>query len=209
MFFKKNNSFSEKFYRQKITQIFDEKKLILDIGGGLRVSKKKGNRFDPQNSWLLPLIEKADYKILDPVSDYHPDIVGDIHNLPFDTESVDAIICNAVLEHVENPIQACNEMYRVLKKGGYAFWYVPFLYYYHAEEGYYKDYWRFTIDALNLLSSKFSSREFCAVRGRFETWLWLSPFGKNFFLRSVAQKIDLLQNKKSQQVSGYNLFLVK
>jgi len=59
----------------------------------------------------------VDYKILDQVGDYCPDIVGDIHNLPFLDNSQEAIICIAVLEHVENPIKAMEEMYRTLKPG--------------------------------------------------------------------------------------------
>jgi len=51
------------------------------------------------------------------------------------------------LEHVENPIKAAREMYRALKPNGYCFVYVPFLYYYHAEKGYYGDFWRFTEDS--------------------------------------------------------------
>ena len=68
---------------------------------------------------MLEYIKRVDYKILDKVADYSPDIVGDIHELPLEDNSVDAILCSAVLEHVEEPQRAVKEMYRVLKKGGY------------------------------------------------------------------------------------------
>ena len=198
------------FFKQKITKIFAEKKLVIDIGGGLRVVKQKSNRYDPKREWIRPLIEKVDYKIMDPVPNYNPDVVGDIHNLPFADNSVDAIICMAVLEHVENPIKAGAEMYRVLKPGGYCFIYVPFLFYYHAEKGYYGDFWRFTPDSIKYIAKNFSSVEIQSVRGAFETWLHLSPFGRLPLVPQIARAVDVVTGKiNSKQVSGYNVFLVK
>jgi len=198
------------FFREKIKKIFEEKKSIIDIGGGLRVAKEKSNRYEKSREWLRVYIDKVDYKILDPVETYNPDIVGDIHDLPFDDTTQDAIICIAVLEHVENPIKAFEEMYRVLKKGGYLFVYVPFLYYYHSEKGYYGDFWRFTEDSLRWLSKPFSSYEIAPVRGAIETWIMLSPIGRLKFLNPMWQFIDRITRKvNSKQVSGYNLFLIK
>ncbi|MFH1523293.1 MAG: methyltransferase domain-containing protein [Patescibacteria group bacterium] len=200
----------DKFSQEKIKKIFNEKKSIIDIGGGLRVSKEKGNRHNEKSEWILPLLEKVNYKILDPVNDYNPDIIGDIHNLPFTDNSQDAIICIAVLEHVENPTKACYEIYRVLKPGGYCFVYIPFLYYYHAQKGYYKDYWRFTKDTINLLFKDFSKIEVRAVRGAIETWLKISPLGRFKLVLKIAYFFDRLTGKiKSNQVSGYNIFLTK
>lgn len=200
----------DSFFKEYITKIFKEKKTIVDIGGGLRVVKEKNNRYDPSREWIRPLMAKADYKIMDPVPDYHPDIVGDIHKMPFADNSLDAVICMAVLEHVENPIQAVSEIHRVLKPGGYCFIYVPFLFYYHAERGYYKDYWRFTTDALRYLARDFSLIEIQSVRGAIGTWLHLSPFGRVPLVRALGQLLDQLSGRiKSKQVSGYNVFLVK
>ena len=198
------------FFREKITRIFTEKKAVLDIGGGLRVAKEKNNRFDPRRAWIIPYLSKVDYKIMDPVPDYHPDIVGDIHAMPFEDDSQEAVICMAVLEHVEDPIRASKEMYRVLKPGGYCFVYVPFLYYYHAETGYYADYWRFTADALGFMFKDFSTVEIQPVRGAFGTWMRLSPLGRFRFVESLAFLFDKMMGKLgSKQVSGYNVFLVK
>lgn len=200
----------EKFGREKLEKIFKEKSSVIDIGGGLRVLKNRGNRYDPKRTWLLPLIEKVDYKILDPVPDYKPDIVGDIHSLPFPDNSEEAIICLAVLEHVENPIKAASELFRTLKPGGYLYVYVPFLYYYHAEKGYYGDYWRFTKDSLKYIFGDFSSIEIQSVRGATETWIYLSPLGKIKILNKLATMLDKLTGKiKSNQVSGYNVFCIK
>lgn len=50
------------------------------------------------------------------------DIKADICDLPFDTESVDEIIANQVIEHIpyNKTYQMFSEMYRVLKKGSLA-----------------------------------------------------------------------------------------
>lgn len=200
----------DSFFKASITRILNEKKSLIDIGGGLRVAKDKNNRYDPKNNWIIPLIEKVDYKVLDPVADYHPDIIGDIHDLPFANNSQDAITCIAVLEHVKNPFKAVEEMYRVLKPGGYCYVFVPFLYYYHPMKGYYADYWRFTRDGVNELFKDFSKTEIQNVRGAIETASHLAPFGKNSIFSKTMQAMDRLMKKiSSNQTSGFNVFLVK
>lgn len=200
----------EKFFREKIIHIFEENDTIIDIGGTLRVDKERGNRYDPNREWARPYIEKKKYLVLDPVPDYNPDIIGDIHDLQFEDNSQDAILCIAVLEHVENPIKACSEMYRVLKPGGMLFVYVPFLYPYHASPGYYGDYWRYPIDTINMLFKDFSKMEVDTVRGAFETWWYLSPFRSIPLSCQFMRMLDkLFKKEKTKQTSGYNVFLVK
>jgi len=199
-----------KFFKKSIEQIFCDNHKIIDIGGGLRILKDRGNRYNPNNEWIAELLPHVNYMIMDPVSDYNPDLVGDIHDLPFKDNDVDAIICLSVLEHVVNPIKAFKEIYRVLKPGGHCLIYVPFLYYYHAEKSYYKDYWRFTDDILVELSKPFSSYELHNVRGALETWIKISPLGRYSVFLYTASFCDKLFNKtNSKQTSGYDLFLTK
>jgi len=200
----------DKFFVDKVQKIFKDKNSVLDIGGGLRIVEEKNNRYNPANEWIKPYLKDIDYKIMDPVDTYHPDIIGDIHKMPFADNTQSAIICLAVLEHVENPIKAVEEIYRVLKPGGYCLIYVPFLYYYHAEKGYYGDYWRFTKDNLELLSKPFSSKEIISVRGAIGTWIKLSTLGRAKFLESFWYFLDKISGKiNSKQVSGYYAFLIK
>lgn len=42
------------------------------------------------------------------------DIVGDAHKLPIISSSIDAVHCEAVFEHLDNPSTAAAEMYRVI-----------------------------------------------------------------------------------------------
>lgn len=50
----------------------------------------------------------------------------DIHQIPFPENHFDVVLCNHVLEHVQNDIKAMSEIHRVLKPGGFAILQVPF-----------------------------------------------------------------------------------
>ena len=52
-------------------------------------------------------------------------VKGDICNLPFSENQFDFILCNHVLEHVNDDITAMLELFRVLKKNGVAILQVP------------------------------------------------------------------------------------
>ncbi|WP_242155378.1 class I SAM-dependent methyltransferase [Aestuariivivens sediminis] len=53
------------------------------------------------------------------------DIKADICNLPFADNSFDVILCNHVLEHITNDIKAMQELYRVMKIGGWGIFQIP------------------------------------------------------------------------------------
>ena len=51
----------------------------------------------------------------------------DIHKIPYEANTFDTVMCNHVLEHVEDDLLAMREVYRVLKPGGWAILQVPFM----------------------------------------------------------------------------------
>ncbi len=68
------------------------------------------------------------------------DIVADAHAIPYCDESVDAIYCEAVVEHLYDPLKAAREMFRVLKPGRFAYVCTPFLQPYHGYPHHYQNY---------------------------------------------------------------------
>lgn len=53
------------------------------------------------------------------------DVKADICNLPFEDNSFDVIFCNHVLEHIPDDKKAMQELFRVLKKGGFGIFQIP------------------------------------------------------------------------------------
>ncbi|WP_298365294.1 class I SAM-dependent methyltransferase [uncultured Lutibacter sp.] len=53
------------------------------------------------------------------------DVKADICDLPFEDNSFDVVFCNHVLEHIQDDKKAMNELYRVLKKGGFGIFQIP------------------------------------------------------------------------------------
>ncbi len=53
------------------------------------------------------------------------DVKADICDLPFEDNSFDIVFCNHVLEHIPNDTKAMQELYRVMKKGGFGIFQIP------------------------------------------------------------------------------------
>ena len=56
-----------------------------------------------------------------PIADIH----FDLHNIPLENDKFDVIFCNHVLEHVEDDRQCMQELFRVMKSGGWGIFQVP------------------------------------------------------------------------------------
>src|SRR5207248_1566477 len=72
-------------------------------------------------------------------------VVADAEELPFPHGVFQRVECDAVLEHVRDPVRVIAEIERVLAAGGYAHLVTPFCHPFHE---YPKDYRRFTLDGL-------------------------------------------------------------
>lgn len=87
--------------------------------------------------------------------------IGDIcsRNKSLPDEGFDYVVCTEVLEHTVHPFEAVKEIYRILRRGGYAFVSVPFNFRIH---GPLPDCWRFTEHGLRLL---FRDMEILELKG--------------------------------------------
>jgi len=111
------------------------------------------------------------------------DIQADVLRLPLKDESVEAIVCTGVLEHVCDPRQAVQEMCRVLKPGGRSYLEVPFMQTFHASPG---DYFRWTAAGLQQLL-----RPLCIIESQVTAgpasalaWVFQETMAMLFSLRS-------------------------
>jgi SAM-dependent methyltransferase len=136
-----------KITRKHLEKFLEEHKtneLILDIGAGRVETNHSYTQFFPQRYTL------------DISFDRQPDIVADIHNLPFPDASYNIIVCTEVLEHCHTPQKAIDEMFRVLTKGGKLILTTRFVYPLHDVP---HDYFRFTKYGLKYLFKNWSSTE--------------------------------------------------
>ena len=191
------------FIKKYIHEISTEKN-VLDVGGGKRFQK-----------WLKeyePFFKNCNYKTFDFDASEGADIIGDIHKIPLQDNSMDAVICSSVLEHVKNPIVAMKEIYRILKNEGKLFVYIPSIYPYHARKGSYQDYWRFFDDTIPMLFEDFSSFKFIKRGGYFKALFFFLPLQHRFrfIIDPLACFLDFLfKTEKRTTTSGYYIYAIK
>lgn len=123
---------------------YDKEGLLLKIG--------------PQNYGGAKNFKKITVQTLDIEKNANTTYIGDIskQNEFLKDNSFDIIVCTEVLEHVLNPFDAINEIYRILKKKGILLMSVPFNFRIH---GPLPDCWRFTEYGLRELLKKFEIKE--------------------------------------------------
>jgi ubiquinone/menaquinone biosynthesis C-methylase UbiE len=111
-----NNKNIENFIKEEVSGI-----TVLDIGCATK--------------WPVKLLPSSYYYIgidfLNTAKNWYktqPDVYGDAQKLPIASSSIDSVLLLDVLEHLQNPDQALNEIFRVLKTNGALILQVPFLY---------------------------------------------------------------------------------
>jgi SAM-dependent methyltransferase len=107
-------------------------------------------------------------------------VYSPLHEIPVEDGHFDAILCNAVMEHVRNPHEVMTEFHRVLRPGGVLYLCVPFMQPEHLDP---TDFQRYTADGLAQLARDhgFTVREVTGVHSVYSTlgWIfieWLRPF---------------------------------
>ena len=69
-------------------------------------------------------MKNLDYLTADLISPW-ADVKMDVHDIPFEGNTFDVVICNHVLEHVDDADKVMKEFYRVMKSGGWGIFQVP------------------------------------------------------------------------------------
>jgi SAM-dependent methyltransferase len=137
-------------------------KIVLDLGS-FTGSFEKSNKFDH----ILKSINKTRIYIkLDIDPDSGANLAADTHRLPFTENCFDIVIANNIIEHCRDARIAVDEIYRVLKKNGIAYFTVPFLYPIHEAP---HDYARYTEYGLQNLFCRFNKVEIISRGGWFST----------------------------------------
>ncbi len=95
--------------------------------------------------------------------------IADAHQIPLTSGSVDAVVIQAVLEHVLDPGQVVREIHRVLRPGGLVYAETPFLQQVHA--GPY-DFTRYTASGHRWLFRAFEEIDAGPVAGPGTQMLW-------------------------------------
>ena len=83
---------------------------VLDVGGGQRPLKRADVSIDLD-------VEDGLHRQGQIISREKPLVCGNVEELPFADNAFDVVCCRMVLEHVLDPVKACNELKRVAKRG--------------------------------------------------------------------------------------------
>jgi len=102
------------------------------------------------------------------------DVKADICDLPFKDNSFDVVFCNHVLEHITDDKKAMQELFRVMKKGGFGIFQIP------------QDIARETTFEDNSITDK---KERAKIFGQYDH---VRIYGRDYFnkLRSIGFKVD-------------------
>lgn len=90
------------------------------------LAKKKVLHFAPEQAFYKRFrkMKNLDYVTTD-LNSPLADVKADICDLPFKDNEFDVIFCNHVLEHIPDDTKAMQELYRILKVGGFGIFQIP------------------------------------------------------------------------------------
>jgi uncharacterized protein YbaR (Trm112 family) len=134
-------------------------------------------------------------------------LICDAHDIPFDDESFDGVIVQAVLEHVVDPYRCAEEIYRVLKKQGLVYAETPFMQQVHM--GRY-DFTRFTHLGHRRLFRKFDEIDSGATCGPGAALAWSYQYFLLGFVSSRPLKsiIGVFSSLTSFYLKYFDYYLI-
>ncbi len=174
------------------------------------------------NRDLSPLVdgELVNQDIAEGLHNANVDIYSPLHEIPVPDGHFDAIVCNAVLEHVRNPDEVLDEFARVCRPGGVLYLTVPFMQPEHLDP---TDFQRYTADGLRALVDRhgFATTEVRDVHSVYTTlaWIvyeWLRSLGgvrarllSFVVLRPLRRRARTSQRQVHSIASAYSLTAVR
>ena len=167
--------------------------IVLEVGSGYSSYEKH--------------IPYTKYLTLDINKESKPDICCDIHNIKWGSDYFDTVIIIEVLEHLQKPEKAINEIWRILKPGGDCILSTRFIHPYHPSP---KDYYRFTRDSLIDLFRKFSKVEIYHHGNKIQSLWQIINSGKlQIFLNIFNPLIARIHFKKTSCPCGFIVYAKK
>jgi len=166
------NLLAKKNYLQFLNILEKEssKSRVLVIGGGV-LGEGLNILVDDQRVELVETDVFLDQRTM---------VIADAHDIPFEDESFDGVVVQAVLEHTVDPNRCVEEIYRVLKHNALVYAETPFIQQVHM--GCY-DFYRFTHLGHRRLFRKFEEIDSGAVCGPGMALAW----SYRYFLLSFAE----------------------
>lgn len=204
---------------------------ILDAGAGNGNKKKfcKDLKYISQDIAEYKGESKSGGLHTGPVDYSELDIVSDIIDIPLKDESVDAIMCIEVIEHVEDPLLVFKEFSRLLKKGGVLILTAPFnslTHYspYHYATGFSKFYYqknlpKFNFEIVNIEPNgnyfEYFAQETRRINEVAETYCNKRIYNPLYYLSKIyilnlLKKLSAKDNGSSELLCfGYNIIAKK
>ena len=129
-----------RIFANGLGRLGDDALRVLDVGGRLQPYR------------LLLGARVRNYVAIDPQLTPLVNVAAVAQALPFREGQFDLVICTQVLEYFPEPSRAVDEIRRVLRKGGYAFFSAPSVFVRDGD----KEYWRFLAEGLRYLLRDFA-----------------------------------------------------
>jgi len=119
------------------------------------------------------------------------DLWGTAYNIPAIDGYFNSALCTAVLEHLEEHLDALHECFRVLRSGGYAIYSNPFIWHLHEEPF---DFYRFSKYGIRYLFKKtgFEIVEIKALSGFWVTFGQLFVYDLCRFIRGPLRWLHII-----------------
>lgn len=99
---------------ERHSSLFDSHPTLLHIAPEVSLMRHFKRHYKGHTGYITADLES-------PLADMH----FDVQHIPMKDRSVDVVICNHLLEHVEDDAMALNELYRIMRPGGWGIMLVP------------------------------------------------------------------------------------